>query len=419
MKTIFLFLLLFSALKAGAQKITLEQCIDSALVNYPLSRQQEIYDQILQTELKRLSNTNLPQVNLSAKATLQNQVISFPANMPAVITFPELSKDQYRATLEISQSIYKGGVTPAQKELSRASNAVDSAGTEVELNGLKRTVISIYYQSLLSKEFLSVSKTYRKTLAAKLGEMEAQIKEGALLPSAADVVKAEMLTVEQRITQLEMNIASLKLQMEKITGMHIGSLDDYVLPAPRVSYSAQQQRPEYKFLELSEKKLDALSSVYSSRTRPVVFAFSSLGVGRPGFDYLSNDFAPLAMVGLGLNWNLWNWGDTKKQKSILELKKSLIENRKKSFVTDLNIKLINLQSEIESEKKMLEKAEEIARLRKSVSQTTEKQLKDGVVTASRYIDELQKYEKARLEVQIHKVKLSIAQTNYLYALGKL
>jgi hypothetical protein len=68
---------------------------------------------------------------------------------------------------------------------------------------------------------------------------------------------------------------------------------------------------------------------------------------------------------------------------------------------------------------MLKKAEEIAELRKRVSETSARQMKNGTITSSRYIDELQKYKKALLDIEIYKIRLSIAETNYLWALGKL
>ena len=125
------------------------------------------------------------------------------------------------------------------------------------------------------------------------------------------------------------------------------------------------------------------------------------------------------MVGVGFSWPVWNWNEFNKQKDILDLNKGLIEAQKESFVLELNVKLLELRNEIEKQRKMLLKAEEIVALRKSVSETVDNQLKNGVVTTSRYIDEIQKYEKARLDVQIYKIKLSIAQTNYLWALGRI
>ena len=418
MNKLILIILLFFVSMADGQVITLKTCIDSAMVNYPLAKQAEINNKILQTDLQRLSNTNLPQVDLTGRATWQNEVMELPFSIPGM-DIPEISKDQYKAQLEISQAIYKGGLTKAQKELSQSTNAINNARLEVSLNGVKHSVIIIYYQILLTKDYIEISKTYKSTMESKLGEMEAQIEAGVLLPSMADAIKAEKLTIEQKILELEMNLESLKKQLGQFTGITIAPDAEFEFPNKTIDYSMVQNRPEYQLMELSQQKMDAMKSMTTARAMPKAFAFSTLGYGRPGFNYLSNDFAPYAMVGVGFSWSVWNWNEFNKQKDILDLNKGLIEAQKESFVLELNVKLLELRSEIEKQKKMLLKAEEIVALRKSVAETIDNQLKNGVVTTSRYIDEVQKYEKARLDVQIYKIKLSIAQTNYLWALGRL
>ena len=409
---------MFIGLTTQAQTITLSVCLDSTMVNYPLSKQAEINNRILQTDLQRISNTNLPQVDFTGKATWQSEVMELPITIPGM-DIPDINKDQYKAQLEINQALYKGGLTKAQKQLSQSTNAISNAEMEVSLNNVKHSVIMIYYQILLTKDYIKVSKTYVSTLESKLGEMSAQIEAGVLLPTMAEVIKAEKLTIEQKNLELEMNISSLIKQMEKYTGISISPTTEFAFPKVDVNFSLAQQRPEYQLMELSQQKMDAMKTLNTAQYMPKAFAFSTLGYGRPGFNYLSNDFAPYAMVGVGFNWPIWNWGAAKKQKDILDFNKGLVEVQKETFILELNTKLIELRSEIEKQQKMLKKAQEIVTLRKSVAETTDNQLKNGIVTPSRYIDELQKYEKAKLEVQIYKIKLSIAQTNYLWALGRL
>lgn len=418
MKKLMIILLLLSGFAAQAQKVSLAACIDSAIVKYPLSQQAALNNEILQTDLQRLSNTNLPQVNLTGKATWQNEVMELPITIPGM-DIPQISKDQYKAQLEISQTLYKGGLTKAQKELSKNTNAMNDAEMLINLNNVKHTVIILYYQILLTKDYISVSQTYQSTLSSKLKEMQAQIEGGVILESVADVIKAEQLSIEQRILELGMNEKSLIRQLEKYTGFSIGSEAEFQLPEDKIDYAAAQERPEYALMELGQQKMETMKSLYTAQSMPKAYAFSTLGYGRPGFNYLSNDFAPYAIIGVGFSWPIWNWGEFKKQSAIMDLNQNLIETQKQSFVMELQIKLMDLQNEIEKQKKLLVKAEEIVVLRKSVMQTMDNQLKNGVITTSRYIDEVQKYEKAKLDVQIYKIKLSVAQTNYLWALGRI
>jgi len=401
-----------------SQALTLQTCIDSAMVNYPLSRQQDVYAMKTETELLTIRNSNLPQIDLTGRATYQNEVIELPLTIPGM-DIPEISKDQYKIQLEINQALYKGGLTKAQKSLANIDNQINNKQTEVELNKVKAEVVRIYYGILLDDELEKVSRTYHNTLQSKLGEMETMIENGVILPSSADVIRAEMLSIEQKITGFQIRKQYLLKRLSLYTGIKTGGNTTFELPQQTIDPSASQQRPEYELMSLNIQKLEAMKSLTKAQSRPKAFAFSTLGYGRPGFNYLSNDFTTYAIVGAGLSWSLWNWNKYSNQRKILDFSGQAIKISQQSFETSLNEKLLELKAEIETQKSMLKKAEEIAELRKRVSETSARQMKNGTITSSRYIDELQKYKKALLDIEIYKIRLSIAETNYLWALGKL
>jgi len=411
-------LLLIISTNIAAQKLSLQTCIDSAVVNYPISKQAEIYQQIMQSDLNKIQNSNLPQVDLNGKATYQSEAISLPIHIPGLLV-PEINKDQYKVQLEINQAIYKGGLTKAQKELSKSNNAISNTQIDIQLGEVKRSLIATYYQILLNKDLINISTTFQKTLEVKQQEMQAQIDAGVLLKSAADLIKVEQLTIEQKILELEINQKTLASQLQKITGINISTETQFEIPKYELNNDGAQQRPEYKLLILSQQKIDVLKSFSTAQSMPKAFAFTTLGYGRPGFNYLSNEFAPYALVGVGFSWTLWNWGNFKEEKKLLDFNKNVIETQKENFLLNLSMNLLQLHGEIETQEMLLKQAEEIVKLRKNIAETTDNLMKNGVVNASQYIDDLQKFEKSKLDAQVYKIKLSIAQTNYLWTLGKL
>jgi outer membrane protein TolC len=151
----------------------------------------------------------------------------------------------------------------------------------------------------------------------------------------------------------------------------------------------------------------------------MVLAFATAGYGRPGFNLLSNNFADFYMFGLNLKWDLWDWNQNRTEKKILDINSQLIETQKQSF--DLNIQLAvnQIQVEIENQKAQLKKDPEIIALRANVLKTAEAQFKNGNITGTDYIVELQKMNQAKLNFELHQIALINSQLKYMEILGKL
>ena len=115
-----LFLLFLISINSNAQQnLTLDDCYTLVTKNYPLAKQMGLLQQKSNYELDALSKGKLPKIDLNAQATYQSEVIQLPIAIPGVIP---LNKDQYRATLDVNQLIYNGGVNDAKTKLKKAQN---------------------------------------------------------------------------------------------------------------------------------------------------------------------------------------------------------------------------------------------------------------------------------------------------------
>lgn len=117
---------------AGAQ-LTLDSCRLLARNHYPEIRR---YDLVRQTEEYTLSNARrewLPQLSLSAQATWQTAVPAFPDALTGMLTqygvgMPGMNKDQYKVQLEVTQTIWDGGKSAADKRIAEAEAAEQRQG---------------------------------------------------------------------------------------------------------------------------------------------------------------------------------------------------------------------------------------------------------------------------------------------------
>ena len=143
---IILLVTLFTLPIWGQQAITLEECYELAITNYPLAKQSELLQAQTQLDKDAISTAKLPQFSLEAQATYQSDVIEVPIPNSTIET---LNKDQYRATLSVNQLIYNGGTTEASLNLKTAQLKTKQKQVEVSLNELKQQINQLYFSVLL------------------------------------------------------------------------------------------------------------------------------------------------------------------------------------------------------------------------------------------------------------------------------
>lgn len=418
MRKIIIIVLVICTYSAFPQGVSLKECIDTAVVRYPLIHQSEWQNQIAGSQMENIKAGNLPQVNISAQATWQSEVMELPIQLPG-ITIPSLNKDQYKIQLEINQAIYKGGITKAQKELISSETRIADAQNNVEILKLKTIIISLYFQILLTDNSIEVLKAQEQILQRKLDELDDLVKAGVMLEGVADALKAEILSLDQRLIELNYSRTGLISKLTNYTGFDAAQLQKLEIPELSPDFNSAQQRPEYQLMEYNRTKLNALQNMQKANNRPMAFAFSTIGYGRPGFNYLNNDFAPYALVGLGVKWKIWDWNLNKNNIEILDFQSKIIENQQQTFNLNLNAELISLRNEITKQQALLAKAKELIPIRERIMKMTESQFQQGIIRSSDFINESKNMETAQLNVKIIEVRLALSKVNYLIALGNI
>ena len=122
--------------------------------HYPAVRQ---YDLISKSEAYSLSNVArqwIPQVSLSAQATWQTDVPSYPEQFTGMleaqgVEMPGLKKDQYKLLLDVNQPIWDGGQAKANKAVTKADAVASRAATDVDFYALQSSVDNLYFGILL------------------------------------------------------------------------------------------------------------------------------------------------------------------------------------------------------------------------------------------------------------------------------
>lgn len=406
---IVIFAILITLPSVAQQSITLEQCYQLVIENYPLAKQTQLLDAQNKLDKEVVSTSKLPQLSLDAQATYQSDVIEIPIPNAGI---EPLNKDQYRATLSVNQLIYNGGATDATLDLKSAQLKTKQKQVEVSLYQLKQQINQLYFSILLVQESELLLNAKKEQLEVKLKEVQSGIKYGVILPSSDKVLEAELLKLSQQFKELVSNKASLIATLSSLISQPLN--DSVVFQNPLVETDLQTDlaRPELELFQLKKEEITTSENVLSKQNAPKLLGFASGGYGNPGLNMLDNSFQPFYTVGVKLNWNVFDWNSNKKQRESLAINKDIVENETEIFKLNTNIQLNQQQKEIDKIEEFIASDLEIINLRKEVLKSTDSQLKNGVITSSAYITEFTNLYEDENTLVKHKIQLQLAKANY-------
>jgi len=411
MKTTFSILVFFLLTLQGQaqQQITLETCYQLVSENYPLVKQRALLENKNVLELDALETAKLPQLNFDAEAWYQSNVTQIPIPNSGV---EPPNNDQYRATLSVNQLIYHGGSIEASSKVKSAQLKTQQKQLEVSLYQLKQRINQLYFSILLSNESFSLLKAKQIQLETKLKEVKSGIQYGTILPSSDKIIEAELLRIKQQFSEINNNKKVLIETLSSIIGKPLNISTKFQEPNISTSLTPTAQRPEMELFQLKKEEIESQEQLIQKDNIPKLVGFASGGIGNPGLNMLDNTFEPFYIVGVRLNWNVFDWNANKKKRESLIINKDIVNNETEIFQLNTNIELNQYQTEIDKISENIVIDSDIIQLRKDVLLSTESQLKNGVITTSTYITELTNLFEAENMLVTHNIQLELAKANY-------
>lgn len=416
-------LIIQSIVYGQSDTMTLYDCYRQAEKTYPLARQSGMLEKSNDLKIKNLNKNYLPQLNLNGSATLQSDVTELKLNLPAqfsFIQFPQISKDMYKVTVDVNQSIYDGNVTGYQKKLETFNLQSDQESILIELYKLKDRINQAYFNIFMLQQNEMLLNSNKNQLESKLKEIQSTVINGAMLSSNADALQAELMKIDQQLIETRTDRTTAFKVLSELTSSTIPDNSKLVLPRVQISSTAfEDKRPELQLYNIMQTKTGVMKDMVNTRWNPKLYAFGQAGYGRPGLNMLSNDFTPWWFVGAKLTWNIWNWNLSKNEKKIYDIQNDIIGTQKETFEKNIRIEATSGLAEIEKLGELLQKDEEIIALRTRITHTASSQLDNGMITSSDYIARLNEETMAKLDLELHRIQLVKAKIAYLFTLGKL
>ena len=401
--------LLFIGLINAQETITLEQCYQWSRENYPLIKKQELIKKAEQYTTENALKGWLPQVNITAQATYQNDVTQFPVKLPNVNVEP-LSKDQYKVFADVSQTIYDGGNIRNQKNLAKIQSEVQTIQTEVELDKLKERINQLYFGILQTNKQWTQLHFTKLDIKEGIKKAEAQLKNGVIFRSNLDVLKAELVKIEQK----EIELQAIKQNFVQMLSYFIKkNIDENTqLETPeKILLTKNNNRSELKLFDAQKQLLETQRKIINTKNTPKLGAFFQGGYGKPGFNMLKNEFDLFYIGGVRLNIPISGFYTQKNDLALLENQSQDIEIQRENFLFNQNFIEIQQRNDLEKIQNLIDKDNELIELRKNIKTASLAQLENGVINTNDYLREVNAEEQAILTKITHEIQYLLTQYN--------
>ncbi len=397
----------------SAEAQTLEECRRLAQENYPEIRQ---YNLISATEQYNISNAArawIPQVSLSAQASYQSATPTYPEAFSSImqangIEMVGIRKDQYKVAIDVSQNIWDGGQSKANRAIAKAEATEQRSRIDVSLYELQSRVDNLYFGILLLDERVAQTEALIAVLEGNLSRMSTYHRNGVAMQADVDAIEAELLTARQTLGQIESSRASYRRMLEIFIGQALLS-DKLERPAMRELQSRSSARPELELFQAQESKLAAQRNAINVSLMPRFSAFVQGYYGYPGMDMfksmVSAKWTPNAIVGVRMSWNIGAFYTKKNNIEKLNIAQRQVEVQRDLFLFNTEMQVAQDDGEILRLRKALEDDRRIVELRRRIRIAAESQLENGVIDATDLLRKIADETNATLSRATHEIEL--------------
>ena len=406
--------MLLASMQLQLAAISLEECYTLARNNYPLVRQYELTEAMSRYSFENAAMGYVPQISVGAQATLQSDVTEFPEafnNLLALagVDMKGLSHDQYKVQLDISQTIWDGGYSKAQREAVKAQAEVSRLTLDKDIDALKTRINQMYFGILVMEENIRTSLYMDTLMTANLKIVESAVRNGTALASDKDNIRVELLTLRQQRRQLESAVRTYKDMLAIMIGRRIEDSEVFEKPEVMLVDTGLNKRTELLLFDARIRELELQKKMLDVAVMPKFAFFAQGWYGKPGLnifdDMVYNKMSWNGIAGITFKWNISGFYTRKNDLRSIDLSQRSVELQRDAFKWNTDLQQTQIQNEIDRMYEMKASDDEIVRLRESVRKVSESKYRNGIITVNDLLRDMMNENNAKVERSRHELEL--------------
>ncbi len=399
----------------GSAQVTIEECYNAARTNYPIIKQLDLIERAKEFNLQNAGKGYLPQVNIVAQASWQSDVPHIPLDssnpMIGAIMPDPVSKDQYKAVVEVSQVLWDGGRIKSRREMIKSSAGVSGQNVEVNLYRLNERIDQLYFGILLIDAQIKQNRVLQAELERNGKLIQSYVDNGIANQSDLNAVRVDQLKALQTEAGLLKTREAYTEMLGLLTGMELSMDAQLIKPEQVLPENREIQRPELKLFDLRIEDLNSGYGELRSDLRPRLGLFLNLGYGRPGLNMLDDSFNTYYIGGVQLAWNLGSLYRLRDKKNLISTNIESVKVEKESFMLNTMIDLVQKDKTVKSLYEQLSYDDEIISLLTEVRRASESKIANGTISGSELMRDLNAEQMAIQNKIVHETQLLMATYN--------
>ena len=355
----FSIMLTFLVVGYAKGQVSLDDCQVWARENYPEIKRYGIIDATEACNLSNASKNWLPMVSIDIQGGWHNSTSDLNdltsnarsngdyyngilSNLQHDLNVKAMPNWQYRAGVEVVQTIYDGGATSLQREMARKQAETDRAKIEVSLHKLEEKVLDVYFSILLLEDRKEQMVLRGNLLDKNLQKLRNLEKEGVAKLNDVEAVEVEQLKLKQNIDMADENLDIYRKTLSLLTGHDLASQDLVRPTMPNSALSSNDlfvqeclafsQMADMQLIDKESELLDLKNRSEQIKRMPKLGLMGLAFYGFPG-NNLFRDIVnrnPMLNLGIGLKltWDLTPLYTRKNNLAIIRHEQEKLENQR-------------------------------------------------------------------------------------------
>lgn len=419
-KSILSLLIILVTFAASARTMTIYECVAKAQEHYPEVAQYGLIEATMNFNISTASKAWLPQIGVYGQGTWQNDVMEFPEALTDMlekqgVSYPGFKKLQYKAGVNIEQSIWDGGAINAKKELARTEAEIQRKSVALDLYNVASRVEEVYFSILIIDRQLEQISATKILLDSVMNTVNVRISNGVAMESDRYETEAKIVETVRNIDRMTI----MRDTFKSVLGLFVGeSIDNVTLVAPAAVESNTTTKPTDDIFQARLQSLSAKEKAISVSLRPKIGAFANAYYGYPGF----NTFKSMTssnpnfnfFVGVKVNWNIGEYYTKKNRLNLIVTQRQAIATEQKTMEYNRSIQSMKINGEVEALESSIATDKRMVELRRSIRMSAQTQYANGVTDATTLLSKVTDEETSRLAMTIDE----LMATQAIYKLNR-
>lgn len=381
--------------RVAGQGLRLDDCLVKARANYPAVARYGLIERARDYTLSNAAKGWLPQVGVTAGVYGFTDILDADA-----LAGGDMDNHLLNAAVTLSQPLYDGGKSAAQRRVARAQAEVEARGVDVLLYDVEERVEQLFFGVLLLDAQLVQNALLQEDLGIGLQTVESMMAAGVANQGDWDAVQVELLRARQQASAL----GGSRSAYVRMLGVFIGEplAEDAVLQTPAQPAPAGGRRPELLSYDAQETLVAAQCRQLNVRLRPTLSAFAAGSLHSRVTDWVNRG---VLLGGVTLSWSIGSLWTRHNDLALLQVQRLGIDVERETFLFNNQLERTDSNAAIESLRAQIVQDAEIVRLREAIRNRSEAKVQLGAETVNEMLRDINAVSQARQQQALHELQL--------------